>query len=82
MDELGYYSDLGRYDGSIPWKINQLLSMGYTPATDPRRKMAAELYSVFPSASSVNPIMVVTVSLARGARTASRRPSAVKSKRA
>jgi hypothetical protein len=34
-DNEHYYSDLGRYDGSIPWKINQLLSMGYTPATDP-----------------------------------------------
>jgi len=34
-DNEHYYSNLGRYDGSIPWKVNQLISMGYTPATDP-----------------------------------------------
>jgi hypothetical protein len=34
-DNEHYYSNLGRYDGSIPWKINQLLAMGYTPVTDP-----------------------------------------------
>jgi len=31
----GYDSDLGRYDTSVPWKIDVLLKMGYRPITDP-----------------------------------------------
>ena len=31
----GYDSDLGRYDESVPWKLNLLLHMGYAPVTDP-----------------------------------------------
>jgi hypothetical protein len=30
----GYDSDLGRYDTSVPWKIDELLKMGYRSFTD------------------------------------------------
>ena len=33
---LAYVSDEGRYDGSVYWKLNLLLSEGYAPVRDPR----------------------------------------------
>ena len=33
--QLGYDSDLGRYDRTVPWKIDVLLKMGYRSITDP-----------------------------------------------
>jgi hypothetical protein len=30
-----YASNMGRYDASVVWKLNRLLSMGYTPVPDP-----------------------------------------------
>jgi len=35
----GYDSDLGRYDTSVPWKIDELLKMGYRSFTDPSQNL-------------------------------------------